>query len=75
MFIRSFEMVVIHPRCKHTAEEARLYSHKVDRRSNEILPDILDANNHMWDAVRYALEPLIKQQKQSYATSIPRRLI
>ena len=58
--LRQFEKIVIHPRCIHTAEEARLYSYKKDRLTNDILPDIVDANNHCIDAMRYALNPLIR---------------
>lgn len=60
-FLRQFEEIVIHPRCTHAQEEARLYSYKVDKRTGDILPDIEDRHNHVWDAVRYALAPLIKQ--------------
>jgi phage terminase large subunit len=59
-FLRSFEKIIIHPRCKHTADEARLWSYKTDRLTGEVKPDLVDADNHCWDAVRYALEPLIK---------------
>lgn len=51
--------IVIHFRCEKLAEQARLYSHKIDSRTNDILPDIVDANNHGWDALRYAVEPMI----------------
>ena len=37
-FIRSFDKVVIHPRCVNTAREFRLYSYKTDRLSGDILP-------------------------------------
>jgi len=60
-FIRSFECVIIHPRCKHTIEEARLYCYKLDRLTKEPTTDIEDKHNHIWDAVRYALEPLLNQ--------------
>lgn len=58
-YLRSFEKIIIHPRCKHMKEEARLYRYKVDRLSGDILPIIVDANNHGWDGVRYGLEPMI----------------
>ena len=58
-FLRSFEKIVIHPRCVHMDEESRTYKHKVDQLTGDILPDIIDKNNHCWDAVRYGLEPLI----------------
>ncbi len=57
--LRSYEKIVIHPRCKHTAEEARLYSYKTDKISGEVLPVVVDAHQHTWDAVRYGLAPLI----------------
>lgn len=63
-FIKSFSKVVIHPRCEKTAKEFRLYSYKVERLSGDILPKIVDANNHYIDAIRYALQPLIKQRPE-----------
>ena len=60
-FLRSFKEIVIHPDCKQTIRESRLYSHKVDRHTGEIRPDIEDANNHYIDAIRYALAPIIRR--------------
>lgn len=57
-FIQSFDEVVIHTRCKATLNEFRLYSYKIDRRTKRVLTEIVDANNHIIDALRYALEPL-----------------
>jgi len=59
-FIRSFDKVVIHPRCTGTAREFRLYSYKVDRLTQDILKVVVDAHNHYIDAIRYALAPIIK---------------
>lgn len=58
-YIRSFRHVYIHPRCKHFAQEFKLYSYKVDKRTGDVLPVILDKHNHCIDALRYALEPLM----------------
>ena len=58
-YIKSFDKVVIHPRCKHTADEFRLYSYKTDKLTNEVLPIVLDKNNHLCDSVRYALDGYI----------------
>lgn len=58
-FIKSFEHVIIHSDCPETAREFRLYSYKQDRLSGDIMPKIVDANNHYIDALRYALEPMI----------------
>jgi len=60
-FIKSFDRVVIHPACKEIIKEFGLYSYKVDRHTGDILPKIVDAHNHYIDALRYALEPMIKK--------------
>jgi phage terminase large subunit len=59
-FVRSFKQIVIHPRCVNTRREMQLYSYKVDRFTGDILPVLIDANNHYMDAIRYALSPIIK---------------
>lgn len=59
-YLRSFEEIVIHPDCPHTKEEAVLYSFKVDEQTQEVLRKIVDKHNHTWDAVRYALAPIIR---------------
>ena len=58
-YIKSFDKVVIHPRCRHAAEEFKLYSYKVDKVTGEVLPVILDKWNHVIDAVRYSLDGYI----------------
>lgn len=62
-FMRSYERIVIHPRCTNTAAEFRLYSHKVVKLTGDILPDLEDKNNHTIDAIRYALTPAIRQRR------------
>lgn len=59
-FIRNFDRVVIHSRCTETAREFRLYSYKIDQKSQDILPVVVDKYNHYIDAIRYALAPMIK---------------
>ncbi|MDE9437378.1 PBSX family phage terminase large subunit [Xenorhabdus bovienii] len=59
-YLRGFTKIIIHPRCKETAKEARLYSYKVDRITGEVLPTIEDKNNHCWDGARYGLDGYIK---------------
>jgi phage terminase large subunit len=58
--LRGYEKIVIHPRCKYTSQEARLYSYKVDKLTGDILPILVDANNHLIDALRYSLEPIMR---------------
>ncbi|MTC16279.1 PBSX family phage terminase large subunit [Providencia alcalifaciens] len=68
-YLRGFKHIIIHPRCKETAKEARLYSYKTDRITGEVLPVILDANNHCWDAVRYGLDGYINKKGGSFFTT------
>jgi phage terminase large subunit len=70
--IRSYEKVVIHPRCTHAAEEARLWSYKTDRLTGEVLPVLLDKHNHIFDAVRYGLELVIQRGKPVKAEPKPK---
>ncbi|WP_274371518.1 PBSX family phage terminase large subunit [Morganella morganii] len=65
-FLRGFKQIIIHPRCKETAKEARLYSYKTDRITGEILPIIEDKNNHCWDAVRYGLDGYIQRKSGGF---------
>ena len=64
--IKSYDEVVIHPQCKATANEFLLYSYKTDRLSGDILPALIDDNNHYIDALRYALEPVMKKRKSTF---------
>jgi phage terminase large subunit len=59
--LRGFEQIVIHPRCVHAIEEARLYSYRTDRLTGDIKAEPADKHNHVWDAVRYAIQPLIRR--------------
>lgn len=65
--LRQYDAIIIHTRCTHTAEEARLYSYKVDKRTGDVLPKIEDRHNHCIDAIRYALAPLIVRRGKSFA--------
>lgn len=65
-FMRKFEAIHIHQRCKHVADEFQKYSYKVDKAGN-ILPVIIDKDNHCIDSVRYALGRKIKGKGYSWA--------
>lgn len=66
-FLRSFREIVVHPRCVETIKEMRLYSYKVDKLTGDVLPSLIDANNHYIDALRYAITPMIKRNGYSLA--------
>lgn len=59
-YLKAFRHIFIHPNCKETAKEFRLYSYKVDKLildgngNPAILPKILDKFNHIVDSIRYS---------------------
>lgn len=60
--LKGFRKIVIHERCKRLQAEARRYSFKIDKRTGDILPIIVDAWNHGWDAIRYSLDGYIQRR-------------
>lgn len=58
--MKSFRKIMVHERCKNTAQEFRLYSYKTDRLTEEILPIIIDRHNHCIDSTRYGLSNVIR---------------
>lgn len=54
-FLKTFD-IVVHPRCQHVIDELTLYSYKTDPRTEQVLPELEDKNNHTIDALRYACE-------------------
>jgi phage terminase large subunit len=71
-FIRGFKEIVIHDRCRHTADEFKLYSYKRDKLTGEILPVLEDKHNHCIDALRYALEAVMRQYSTPSVTATRR---
>ena len=68
--LRSYKEIIIHPRCRETIRESRLYSYKVDRKTGDVLPQAVDAHNHHIDDIRYALSPLIRKTPQLHSKPI-----
>jgi phage terminase large subunit len=64
-YLRSFQWIVFHPSCVHGIAEAKFYKYKVDERSGDVLTTIVDKHNHIIDALRYALEPMVKKSRLS----------
>ncbi|EBK2615572.1 PBSX family phage terminase large subunit [Salmonella enterica] len=73
--LRGFDEIIIHPRCKNVAREARMWSYKTDRITGEVLPKLADGDEHTWDAVRYSLDGHIKRKQQGVGMMIPKRLL
>lgn len=60
--LKGFKRIVVHPRCENTAREFRLYRYKVDKLTGDVLPIIVDKNNHWLDALRYSLDGYIQRR-------------
>jgi phage terminase large subunit len=60
-YLRSFDKIVFHPQCKRAIDEAHDYRYKTDPVTFDVLPIIVDKHNHCWDAIRYAMQPHIRQ--------------
>lgn len=73
-FMRNFEMIIIHPDCPHTAEEMRLYSYKTDKRTGDVLPELLKKHDHCCDAIGYSLTPMIKRRNTKNISSLMGRI-
>jgi hypothetical protein len=70
--LRSYEQIVIHPRCKLATQEARLWRYKTDARTGDVVPKLEDGHEHVWDSVRYALSPLIRHtNRPRFSTAVP----
>lgn len=54
-FLKSFD-IVVHPRCRQSADELARYAWKIDKKTEEVLPLLEDKHNHVIDALRYAVE-------------------
>jgi phage terminase large subunit len=65
--LRGFTNIIIHPRCKQAIHEAKHYRYKMDK-NGKVLPIIVDADNHGWDATRYAMEDMIVTGEQDVVT-------
>lgn len=72
--LRGFDEIIIHPRCKNVAREARMWSYKTDRITGEVLPKLADGYEHCWDGIRYSLDGHIKRKGQMAGMMIPKRL-
>lgn len=61
-FLRGFD-IHIHPRCENTIKEFSNYQYKVDQKTQEVLPVLLDKDNHCIDAIRYAVEGYTRHKR------------
>lgn len=65
--MKSYDEIVVHTRCTEVQSEMKKYTHKVDRLTGDVLPEIVDAHNHYIDGIRYALEPVMKVKRSIFS--------
>ena len=53
-FMKRFK-IIIHPSCPNALAEFNSYRYKEDRRTGEILPEVVKKDDHIIDAIRYSL--------------------
>jgi phage terminase large subunit len=58
--MRMYKKIYVHPRCEVVIDEMQHYSYKTDRKTEEVLPVVVDKMNHSIDAIRYSLEDQIQ---------------
>jgi phage terminase large subunit len=68
--MKSFKQIVIHERCVNTANEFMMFSYKIDRHTDEILPVFVDEFNHAIDAIRYALELVMRKKSAKWLKNV-----
>jgi phage terminase large subunit len=62
-FLKAYDLI-IHPRCQHLIDELTHYSWKVDALTGLVLPMLEDKDNHLIDALRYAVEGVRRAKKR-----------
>jgi phage terminase large subunit len=53
-FMKRFK-IYIHPRCPNTLAEFNAYRYKEDRKTGDVLPEVVKKDDHIIDAIRYSL--------------------
>lgn len=62
-YLKGFRRIHIHQRNREAADESRNYKYKVDKKTGKVTSDIVDAHNHFWDALRYAMDDFIHDKR------------
>jgi len=66
--VNSFK-IHVHPNCVNAINELGIYAYNKDKRTNEYTNKPMDKNNHLMDALRYALEELLGKQSRARTIS------
>ena len=63
VYLQSFKQIIVHPEAECCLAELSAYNYKVDSNGDPTTV-IDDASNHYADALRYALEPLLRKDPE-----------
>ena len=66
--ISSFK-IYVHPKCENAINEFGSYAYKKDRTTGKYTNTPMDGNNHLMDALRYAVEELLGKRKKARTIS------
>lgn len=72
-FLQGLE-IIIHTRCQQARNEFTRYKYKEDKSGN-VLPVPVDRDNHIIDAIRYALEDAYKEKRTRIAAGGERTVV
>jgi phage terminase large subunit len=61
--LRGYDKIIIHPQCPRAIDEARLWRYKRDKLTGDVLPKLIPGNDHIFDGLRYAIEPMTKRAR------------
>ena len=65
--------IIVAPQCQEVQNEFKRYSFKVDRLTGEVTRVIVDKYNHYIDALRYAVEKVMKSKGRQVGMLLKRR--
>lgn len=65
--------IIVHPQCHEVQNEFKRYSFKVDRLTGEVTRVIVDKYNHYIDALRYAVEKVMKSKGRQVGMLMKKR--
>jgi phage terminase large subunit len=63
--------IIVHPRCKHTADELTFYSWKIDPRTEQVTNLLSEKKNHVIDDLRYAVEDMRRPKAKVFERTTP----
>lgn len=61
-YLRNFDAIIVHTRCRPVYDDFRRFSYKVDKHTDKVLPELNNKRDDAVAAARYALNDYIQQR-------------